>query len=49
MVAEGVTVVDAPGQVAYISDKLGLHSVGCAPGCERGAITLHLYAPPIQR
>jgi hypothetical protein len=33
----------------YINDHIALHSVGCAPGSEAPTITLHLYAPPIQR
>ncbi|GAX85600.1 hypothetical protein CEUSTIGMA_g13015.t1 [Chlamydomonas eustigma] len=40
-----------PGQVTYMNDKLGLlHSVGCLEGQPApGAVTLHLYSPPIKR
>lgn len=40
-----------PGIIGYISDKLHLHSVRCPDDCpmEEGGITLHLYAPPIER
>lgn len=39
-----------PGGVAYINDRIALHSVGC-PGhvVGPGAVTLHLYVPPIRR
>lgn len=31
-------------QVAYISDKIGIHRV--ANNCAKGAVSLHLYTPP---
>ena len=41
------------GQTAYINDSHGLHAVRCdADACgagEEGAVSLHIYAPPIRR
>jgi cysteine dioxygenase len=38
------------GGVAYINDKVALHAVGCPQICPgQGAVTLHLYCPPIRR
>ena len=38
-----------PGAVTYIHDRQGvLHSVGCPESVpEPGAVTLHLYSPPV--
>ena len=40
-----------PGAVTYIHDlQVMLHSVGCLESVpEPGAVTLHLYSPPIRR
>uniref|UniRef100_A0A7S0RLT4 Cysteine dioxygenase n=1 Tax=Chlamydomonas leiostraca TaxID=1034604 RepID=A0A7S0RLT4_9CHLO len=38
-----------PPATGYINDHMGLHSVGCGDGVAEGAVTLHLYAPPIKR
>ncbi|KAL4442132.1 hypothetical protein ABPG77_011393 [Micractinium sp. CCAP 211/92] len=54
LVSAGINKV-APGQSAYINDSLGLHAVRCdddacgVPGAEEGAVSLHIYAPPIRR
>ncbi|PSC69833.1 cysteine dioxygenase [Micractinium conductrix] len=43
------------GTTAYINDSMGLHAVRCddaacgGPGAEEGAVSLHIYAPPIRR
>lgn len=40
------------GATAYINDGLGLHAVRCddgACGAQPGAVSLHIYAPPIRR
>lgn len=43
-----------PGGTAYINDTIALHAVRCddeacdAAG-EEGAVSLHVYAPPIRR
>lgn len=38
------------GATSYISDLLALHAVSCLESCPgEGAVTLHLYAPPIRR
>ncbi|KAI8476358.1 MAG: RmlC-like cupin domain-containing protein [Monoraphidium minutum] len=41
----------AAGDVVYINDSQGLHAVRCPDDCpeEEGAVTLHIYAPPIRR
>ena len=45
----GVAAV-APGGTAYINDSMGLHAVRCPADCPApGAVTLHLYCPPIRR
>ncbi len=36
------------GDIAYIHDSIGLHSVGNSSKRER-AVTLHLYSPPIKK
>lgn len=36
------------GQVAFIDDSMGLHSVG-NPSASLPAITLHLYSPPFEK
>jgi len=36
------------GEVAYINDRLGLHSFGNAD-CEFSTVSMHIYAPPIRR
>jgi cysteine dioxygenase len=36
------------GDIAYIHDSIGLHSVGNSSKQER-AVTLHLYSPPIKK
>lgn len=37
------------GEVLYTSDKQALHAVRCAAGSPGiGAVTLHLYAPPVR-
>ncbi|GFH12487.1 cysteine dioxygenase, partial [Haematococcus lacustris] len=39
-----------PPSTGYINDSLGLHKVGCpALTPAPGAVTLHIYAPPIRR
>lgn len=39
-----------PGQTGYISDRIALHAVRCPPAAPApGAVSLHLYAPPIRR
>lgn len=44
-----------PGGSAYINDSMGLHAVRCdddacgGPDAEEGAVSLHIYAPPIRR
>ena len=43
-----LTHIVSPGSVAYVNDSLFLHSVGCPPHVPApGAVTLHLYAPPV--
>ncbi|KAL4452228.1 hypothetical protein ABPG75_007890 [Micractinium tetrahymenae] len=44
-------VVGGPGALLYINDGIGLHAVRCADdtNLEEGAVTLHLYAPPVRR
>ena len=38
------------GGVTYINDHQALHTVACAEGVQPpGAVTLHLYAPPVRR
>lgn len=45
----GVNAV-APGQTAYVNDNIALHAVRCPSTCPApGAVTLHLYSPPITR
>jgi len=45
----GVTSL-ALGQTAYINDDIALHAVRCPSDCPApGAVTLHLYAPPIRK
>lgn len=54
LVSAGINKV-GPGESAYINDSLGLHAVRCddgacgGPGAEEGAVSLHIYAPPIRR
>lgn len=39
-----------PSGVSYINDRIALHSVGCpSHAAAPGAVTLHLYVPPIRR
>jgi len=40
------TNVHAVGDVGYVSDSLGVHSMGATNGVD--AISLHVYAPPIR-
>jgi hypothetical protein len=35
------------GQIAYITDTMGYHKIG-NPTIDQPAVSLHLYAPPIQ-
>ena len=38
------------GQTGYINDRIALHAVRVPEHCAgAGAVTLHLYAPPIRR
>lgn len=39
------------GGTAYINDSMGLHAVRCDDAAcdEEGAVSLHVYAPPIRR
>ncbi|CAM9827728.1 unnamed protein product, partial [Ectocarpus fasciculatus] len=37
-----------PGSVCYMDDSLGLHRLG-NPSKTEGAVTLHLYTPPVAR
>lgn len=41
------------GSTAYINDSMGLHAVRCDDGAcaegEEGAVSLHIYSPPIRR
>lgn len=38
------------GQTGYINDNIALHAVRVPEHCTgQGAVTLHLYAPPIRR
>lgn len=40
----------AAGATAYINDSMALHAVRCSEHCPApGAVTLHVYAPPIRR
>jgi len=36
------------GEIAYITDNMGYHKIG-NPTADQSAISLHLYAPPIQQ
>ncbi len=37
------------GEVAYIHDRIGWHRVANCTGDGKGAVSLHLYAPPIEK
>jgi cysteine dioxygenase len=40
----------SPGVTAYIKDEIALHAVACPAACPgAGAVTLHIYAPPIRK
>ena len=49
LVQTGVVTL-GPGDIAHISDADGLHKCGAAAGAGgAGAVSLHVYAPPVSR
>lgn len=37
------------GQTGFINDKIAVHAIKCNKNQKHGAVTLHVYAPPIRR